>query len=172
MPARPPQRQQQRLGQMESGAYDQLHTERRKVELRVFVPPGAHAAAAGHCRLAVRQKRKGTYWPFVWGFISSRCSPSSLNWCPYLPSYGGYVRYVVGIGVTALVGRYAILWAQPLPGAAKARRALPDQERRKELSYDVALALPGQERVPRLRASGGPERRQDRLLPPLRHWPV
>jgi len=59
---------------------------------------------------------------------------------PYLPSYGGYVRYVVGIGVTALVGRYAILALNRYLERQKLAEALPDQERRKELSYDVALA--------------------------------
>jgi predicted amidophosphoribosyltransferase len=47
---------------------------------------------------------------------------------------------VVGIGVTALVGRYAILALNRYLERQKLAEALPDQERRKELSYDVALA--------------------------------
>ena len=48
---------------------------------------------------------------------------------------------------------------------------MPDAQRREELSYDVALARLAKN-VPRLRAPGGPEERNHRLLPPLRHWPV
>ena len=59
---------------------------------------------------------------------------------PYLPSYGGYVRYVVGIIITALVGRYAILALNRYLEKQKLAEALPDVERRKELSYDTALA--------------------------------
>ena len=50
------------------------------------------------------------------------------------------MRYVVGIGITALVGRYAILALNRYLEQQKLAEALPDQERRKELSYDVALA--------------------------------
>ena len=132
---------QQRLGQMESGAYDQLHTERRKVELRVFL----YRLALTLPLLAIAawlfvKKRKGTYWPFVWGFIFFALFAFFVELVPYLPSYGCYVRYVVGIGVTALVGRYAILALNRYLERQKLAEALPDQERRKELSYDVALA--------------------------------
>lgn len=132
---------QQRLGQMESGAYDQLHTERRKVELRVFL----YRLALTLPLLAIAawlfvKKRKGTYWPFVWGFIFFALFAFFVELVPYLPSYGGYVRYVVGIGVTALVGRYAILALNRYLERQKLAEAMPDQERRKELSYDVALA--------------------------------
>jgi predicted RNA-binding Zn-ribbon protein involved in translation (DUF1610 family) len=132
---------QQRLGQMESGAYDQLHAERRKVELRVFL----YRLALTLPLLAIAawlfvKKRKGTYWPFVWGFIFFALFAFFVELVPYLPSYGGYVRYVVGIGVTALVGRYAILALNRYLERQKLAEALPDQERRKELSYDVALA--------------------------------
>ena len=132
---------QQRLGQMESGAYDQLHTERRKVELRVFL----YRLALTLPLLAIAawlfvKKRKGTYWPFVWGFIFFALFAFFVELVPYLPSYGGYVRYVVGIAVTAVVGRYAILALNRYLERQKLAEALPDQERRKELSYDVALA--------------------------------
>ena len=86
------------------------------------------------------KKRHGTYWPFVWGFIFFAVFAFFVELVPYLPSYGGYVRYVVGIAVTAVVGRYAILALNRYLERQKLAETLPDQERRKELSYDVALA--------------------------------
>lgn len=132
---------QQRLGEMEQGARQKMAAEQRKVELRVFLYRLALTlpllAAAGWLFV---KKRKGTYWPFVWGFIFFALFAFFVELVPYLPSYGGYVRYVVGIAITALVGRYAILALNRYLERQKQAEALPDQERRKELGYDLALA--------------------------------
>src|SRR3990167_8746397 len=132
---------QQQLHKLESAAYEKLHAERRKVELRVFLYRLALTlpllVVAGWL---VVEKRKGTYWPFVWGFIFFALFAFFVEIVPYLPSYGGYVRYVVGIAITALVGRYAILALNRYLERQKLAESMPDQERRKELSYDVALA--------------------------------
>ena len=132
---------QSRLGTLEAAGYEKLNAERRKVELRVFLYRLALTlpllAAAGWLFV---KKRKGTYWPFVWGFIFFALFAFFVELVPYLPSYGGYVRYVVGIAVTAVVGRYAIQALNRYLERQKLAETLPDQERRKELSYDVALA--------------------------------
>src|SRR3990167_2135656 len=93
-----------------SKARSESQAARRKVELRVFL----YRLALTLPLLVVAgwlfvKKRKGTYWPFVWGFIFFALFAFFVELVPYLPSYGGYVRYVVGIAITALVGRYAIL---------------------------------------------------------------
>jgi membrane protease subunit (stomatin/prohibitin family) len=62
---------------------------------------------------------------------------------PYLPSYGGYVRYVVGIVMTVIVGRYAILALNRYLARQKLAEQQPDQVRREELSYDTALVRLG-----------------------------
>lgn len=129
------------LQAMEQGAQVRLNEAYRKVELRVFL----YRLALTLPLLAVAgwlfvKKRKGTYWPFVWGFIFFALFAFFVELVPYLPSYGGYVRYVVGIAITALVGRYAILALNRYLERQKLAEALPDQQRRKELGYDVALA--------------------------------
>lgn len=131
----------QRLGQLESEGYARMRVEQRKVELRVFL----YRLALTLPLLAVAgwlfvKKRKSTYWPFVWGFIFFALFAFFVELVPYLPSYGGYVRYVVGIAITALVGRYAIVALNRYLERQKLAETLPDPERRKELSYDVALA--------------------------------
>lgn len=87
-----------------------------------------------------KHKRKGTYWPFVWGFILFAGFAFFVELVPYLPSYGGYVRYLVGIAVTVLVGRQAIVSLQRYLERQKAAEAMPDTQRRETLQYDVALA--------------------------------
>lgn len=88
-------------------------------------------------------KRKGQYWPFVWGFIIFALFAFFFELVPYLPSYGGYVRYIVGILVTVLAGRYAIVSLQRYLARQKQAEALPDVERRQTLRYDTALARLG-----------------------------
>lgn len=132
---------QERLGKLETEGYKKLNAERRKVELRVFL----YRLALTLPLLVVAgwlfvKKRKGTWWPFVWGFIFFALFAFFVELVPFLPSYGGYVRYVVGIVITALVGRYAILALNRYLERQKQAESLPDQERRKELGYDVALA--------------------------------
>lgn len=58
---------------------------------------------------------------------------------PYLPSYGGYVRYVVGIVLTMVGGRYAIQALQRYLERQQQVEALPDSQRRSDLDYDLAL---------------------------------
>ncbi|MNZ68006.1 hypothetical protein D3C78_862660 [compost metagenome] len=79
---------------------------------------------------------------------------------PYLPDYGGYVRYIVGIVVTVLLGRAAITAFNRYLERQKRQEAMPDAQRRVELSYDVALSrlakgvCPGCERGVDLKDAG------------------
>ena len=58
---------------------------------------------------------------------------------PYPTSYGGYVRYLVGLAVTALVGRQAIITLNCYVEKQKLAELMPNAQRREELSYDTAL---------------------------------
>ena len=134
-------REREQLQAMESEASRRLSAEQRKVELRVFL----YRLLLTLPLLAVAawlfvKKRKGTYWPFVWGFIIFAGFAFFVELVPYLPSYGGYVRYIVGIALTAVIGRYAILALNRYLEKQKAAEQLPEAARREELSYDTALA--------------------------------
>ena len=87
-----------------------------------------------------KHKRKTRDWPFAWGFILFALFTFFFELVPYLPSYGGFVRYVVGIILTVVAGRYAIAWLQLYLERQKQAEALPDAERRQGMRYDVALA--------------------------------
>ena len=125
---------------LRDAAYPQWQSAMRASELRVFLYRLAITlpllVVAGW--LFARQ-RKSTWWPFVWGFIFFALFAFFVELVPYLPDYGGYVRYIVGIVVTVLLGRYAIVALNRYLERQKLQEALPEVQRREELSYDVAL---------------------------------
>lgn len=124
-----------------AAAQTRLEAELRKSELRVFGYRLALTlpllAIAGY--LFARQ-RQSKWWPFVWGFIIFALVAFFVELVPYLPSYGGYVRFGVGIIVTVLVGRYAIVALNNYLAEQRLAEAQPNQTRKDTLSYDAALA--------------------------------
>lgn len=128
------------MGQLRDAAYPEWQSAMRASELRVFLFRLALTlpllAVAGWL---FAQKRQGTWWPFVWGFIFFALFAFFVELVPYLPDYGGYVRYIVGIVVTVLLGRYAIIALNRYLEKQKLREAMPEVQRREELGYDVAL---------------------------------
>lgn len=89
------------------------------------------------------KKRRSSWWPFVWGFIFFALFAFFVELVPYLPEYGGYVRYTVGIVLTVVLGRAAIQAFNRYLERQKLQEAMPDAQRRVELSYDVALTRLG-----------------------------
>lgn len=129
------------LNELEQAATKRLTTEQRRQEFRIFLYRLALTlpllATAGWL---FAKQRKSIYWPFVWGFCLFALFAFFVELVPYLPSYGGYVRYTVGIVVTAVIGWQAILAFNRYLEQQKAAEQLPDARRREELSYDTALA--------------------------------
>lgn len=85
------------------------------------------------------KRRKGKYWPFSWGFIFFAMFAFFFELVPYLPSYGGYVRFGVGIIVTGAGGYYAIRGFNRYRERQKAEESVSDNERRKMLNYSFVL---------------------------------
>jgi len=148
---------QRQLNNIEGEASEKLQAAQQKQELRIFL----YRLALTLPLLAIAgwlfaKKRKSAYWPFVWGFIFFALFAFFVELVPYLPSYGGYVRYIAGIIITGLVGRQTIISLNRYLERQKLAEQQPDVERREELSYDTALArlakgvCPGCERFVKL----------------------
>ena len=126
---------------MQKPALQALARAERMRELRVFLYRLALTLPllVGAAWLFAK-KRASNYWPFVWGFIFFATFAFFVELVPYLPSYGGYVRNIVGIVLTVVIGRQAIVSLQRYLARQKAAEALPDVQRRETLRYDAAYA--------------------------------
>jgi hypothetical protein len=123
-----------------NAAQEKLDAQLRKQELRVFLYRLLITlpliAIAGWLFVKHRKSRQ---WPFIWGFIFFALFTFFVELVPYLPSYGGYVRYIVGIILTVIIGRYVINALQAYLERQKQEEQKPDTKRREELNYDLAL---------------------------------
>lgn len=125
---------------LRAAAQEKLGAAERGQELRVFGYRLALTlpllALAGWLLLKRRHTRN---WPFVWGFALAAAFAFFVELVPYLPSYGGYVQYGVGIVGTLVVGRAAIAALHAYNERQKAAELRPDEERRTEIATDQAL---------------------------------
>lgn len=134
------QQNQQALNQLESQGFEQYYSALQHQQLMEFL-----------IRLAITlpllmfaawlfvKRRNGKYWPFSWGFIFFALFAFFFELVPYLPSYGGYVRFGVGIIITFAGGYYAIRGFNRYRERQKEEESISDSERRKTLNYSFVL---------------------------------
>lgn len=82
--------------------------------------------------------RKSKYNSFVWGYSLFSLYIFFIGLVPYLPSYGGYVRYIVGITLTIFIGYYVIKQLSLYTERKKQELSKSTEERSKEIVYTIA----------------------------------
>ncbi|MAI90081.1 zinc ribbon domain-containing protein [Ponticaulis sp.] len=128
------------LSELRAAARPEYEAYRQGVQMRVFL-----------LRLAVTlplliisgvllaRFRQSNYWPLCRGFVIASAFAFFVELVPYLPSYGGYVRYGVGIVLILIAGHFIIRAMMRYLERQKVAEARSEIERRKSIENDVAL---------------------------------
>tara|TARA_R110001632_G_scaffold78643_7_gene176321 strand:- start:418 stop:1554 length:1137 start_codon:yes stop_codon:yes gene_type:complete len=84
------------------------------------------------------KKRGSGYWPLFRGFVFFSVYAFFVGLVPYLPSYGGYVRYSIGILLSVFMGIYAIRSLKAFVRRKKEELQRSTEERSKHIKDEVA----------------------------------
>lgn len=82
--------------------------------------------------------RKNKFWPLYFGFTLFSFYAFFFGLMPYLPSYGGYVRYTVGIALSIGLGYYAIKRIRLYLEQKQAELKISTEERAKKVHGETA----------------------------------
>lgn len=82
--------------------------------------------------------RRHKFWPLFFGFTLFSFYAFFFGLVPYLPSYGGYIRYTVGIIISIGLGYYAIKRIRRFIEEKQEQLKISTQERAKNVQTEVA----------------------------------
>lgn len=120
-------------------AYDKLNVAMRAYDTKVFLKRLLFVLPVLLLGIYFIMKfRKHKYWPLFLGFVLFSFYAFFFGLVPYLPSYGGYIRYAVGIILCVLMGIYSINKIRSFIERKKKELKEPTTDRAKNVQLETA----------------------------------
>lgn len=88
----------------------------------------------------IAKQRSSNYWPLYRGFVIFSLFAFFVELVPYLPSYGGYVRIVVGIIIAIGFSHFVIRGMTRYLKNKQLEEEQPEDEKRKSIAYETAVS--------------------------------
>ena len=88
----------------------------------------------------IAKQRSSNYWPLYRGFVLFSLFAFFVELVPYLPSYGGYVRIVVGIVIAIGFSHFVIRGMTRYLKNKQMEEEQPEIEKRKSIAYETAVS--------------------------------
>jgi predicted nucleic-acid-binding Zn-ribbon protein len=82
--------------------------------------------------------RNSRFWPLVWGMILFSLYCFFVGLLPYLPSFGGYIRLVIGAALSLFIGYYVVKQLNRYLAKKKAELEESTKERVSKIKDDIA----------------------------------
>ena len=127
------------LNEESTRAYEEQYKAIRKYDLKVFLIRLLFILPILLIGIFFIVKfRKHKYWPLFLGFVLFSFYAFFFGLIPYLPSYGGYIRYTVGIILSIAFGVYAINKIKAFIERKKSELKVSTTERAKKVVTETA----------------------------------
>ena len=139
-PGRQVAQAQEKVRQLEAEASQRYDTALRAYAMRLFLLRLGLALPilALGVFLFVRF-RKARFWPMVWGYGIFSLYVFFVGLVPYLPSFGGYIRLVVGVVLAMFTAFYVIRQLQRYLQKKREELAASTQDRAARIQDELAL---------------------------------
>src|SRR5690606_2536312 len=127
------------INQEHDRAYEEQEKAIRKYELKVFLIRLLFILPIFILGIFFIVKyRKHKYWPLFFGYVLFSFYAFFFGLVPYMPSYGGYIRYVAGIIVSVGLGVYSINKIKAFIESKKEELSVSTAERAKKVQTETA----------------------------------
>ena len=127
------------IDELQSEAYRKYHKELKWYDLKVFLIRLIFVSPilALGIFFFIRYRRH-KFYPLFFGFTLFSLYAFFFGLVPYLPSYGGYVRYSVGVALSIGLGYYAIKRIRAFIDQKQAELKISTQERAQKIQTTIA----------------------------------